>query len=483
MMLLNKSPLQTYTPPTCTLKLWDKRPFLSRWGELVSLDNIEFELQFDDPRLLTEEQVTITGDRNQLELLRNVVQSYVQKFLDQTACCITPQPQLEQGAGRPEQGDPSRENTVPPSLAPQGLVTHNLALGSLATQGSHSSVTLSVSQLFDLLNALEAYSNTLVTLTTSKTTPLSKSLGVWVGALGVALLAILIPTVGVKWVRQLTSTDLATNETQESEENALSFLDVLPPVPPPPKTPLPAPSLAPSLANRDPLPPPSQIGQGTPPPRNSTVAIQAPPLRVLPPPPVAPPAPPKPNTAPSTSSVTVGQVPAHLLPNGESPIVMPGLPPETVTQLMQQPTLPPPPTLQAKAPIRGTATALSSGVPRDQVTIPDELLSPETKVAAKAAPETTLLDAIPQVAEVRKYFQQRWQPPKNLAQTLEYRLVLQADGSLKQTIPLGRSAAIYRPQIAFPPLDSSFVSPLNVSGNQTIRLVLIPNGTVKTLLE
>ncbi|MGB5768785.1 MAG: hypothetical protein WBM32_02790, partial [Crocosphaera sp.] len=188
-------------------------------------------------------------------------------------------------------------------------------------------------------------------------------------------------------------------------------------------------------------------------------------------------------TAPSTSSVTVDQVPAHLLPNGETPIVMPGLPPETVTQLMQRPTLPPPPTLQAKAIIGRTATGISSGLPRDQVTIPDELLSPETKVAAKAAPETTLLDAIPQVAEVRKYFQQRWQPPKNLAQTLEYRLVLQADGSLKQTIPLGRSAAIYRPQIAFPPLDSSFVSPLNVSGNQTIRLVLIPNGTVKTLLE
>ncbi|MGB5768324.1 MAG: DUF4335 domain-containing protein, partial [Crocosphaera sp.] len=157
MMLLNKSPLQTYTPPTCTLKLWDKRPFLSRWGELVSLDNIEFELQFDDPRLLTEEQVTITGDRTQLELLRNVVQSYVQKFLDQTACCITPQPQLEQGE---KLGAEISENTVPPSLAPQGLLTHNLALGSLASQASHGSVTLSVSQLFDLLNALEAYSNT-----------------------------------------------------------------------------------------------------------------------------------------------------------------------------------------------------------------------------------------------------------------------------------------------------------------------------------
>ncbi len=483
MMLLNNTPLQTYTPPTCTLKLWDKRPLLSRWGKLVSLDNIEFELQFDDPRLLEEEQVTLKGDRIQLELLGNIVQTYVKNFLHQTTFYWqeTEDKQLSQT----QQPLGEIEAIIVPSLSPQGLLSHRLSFGSLASQASHESVTLSVSQLFDLVNALETYNNTIVTLTHPKTTPLRKSLGVWIATGTVAVLAIVIPTVGVKWFRQLTSTDSPSEDTTETAENPLSFLDVSPPVPPPPKTPLPTPSLAPSLATRDPLPPPGKIGQATPPPRNPNVAIQAPPLRVLPPPPTAPPAPPKPNATPSNASVTIDQVPAHLLPNGETPIVMPGLPPEGVEQLIQNPTLPPPPTLQARASNRGTIPYLPSGATRnqDQVTIPDELLSPEAKVTPKPPPQTSLLDAIPQVAQVRQYFQQRWQPPQNLEQTLEYRLILQEDGSLKQTIPLGRSAAIYRSQIPFPTPGTEFVSPLETSINQTIRLVLIPNGTVKTLLE
>ena len=76
MMFFAHSPLQTSTPPPCTLKFWDKRPWLSRWGELISLDHIEFELQFDDPRLLSEDQVTVKGDHNQLELLCDVVGQY-----------------------------------------------------------------------------------------------------------------------------------------------------------------------------------------------------------------------------------------------------------------------------------------------------------------------------------------------------------------------------------------------------------------------
>ncbi len=477
MMLFNNTPIQTYTPPTCTLKLWDKRHLLSRWGELISLDSIEFELQFDDPRLLEEDQVTIKGDRIQLELLCNVVQTYVKNFLHNTASYIEGTPTIK--LSQSQQEIKETEAIAGPSLSSQGLLSHHLALGSLASQASHTSVTLTLSQLFDLVNALEAYDKTIVTLAQDKKTPLKKSLEVWIATGTVAVLAILIPTVGVKWFRQLSSTDNPSEDTTETADSTLPFLDVSPPVPPPPKTPLPTPSLAPSLANRDPLPPPGEIGQATQPPRNPNVAIQAPPLRVIPPPPVAPSAPPKPNTAQSNASGTVEPVPQHLLPNGETPIVMPGLPPQQVNQLLQNPTLPPPPTLQA----RNTTPPPGATTNQDQVTIPDELLSPEAKVVPKPTPKTTLLDAIPQVAQAREYFQQRWQPPENLQQTLEYRLIVQEDGSLKQTVPLGRSASIYLSQIPFPTPGSEFVSPLETANNQTIRLVLVPNGTVKTLLE
>ncbi|MEA5512292.1 DUF4335 domain-containing protein [Crocosphaera sp. UHCC 0190] len=477
MMLFDNAPIRLYTPPTCTLKLWDKRPLLSRWHENNILDNLEFELHFDDPRLLEEQQVTIKGDRSQLELLYDVVASYVQNFLSQTSRCLMApeQPSNSPQSCFEEQPNPSLLSEEMPALSPTGLLTHKLNLGSLANQATHPTINLSASQLFDLLNALEEYSDTIISLVSPETNSPRKTFWVWSAATIAALLAVLIPTVGVQWVRQMTSSESSEKENSNDQANRRSFLDVLPPVPPAPNKSISQPSLDPNLANRDPLPPPSQIGQGTVPLRNPNIAIQAPPLRVLPPPPIAPPAPPKPNTANSVPNGANYEVPVHLLPNGETPIVMPALPPDAVAQLMRQPTLPPPPTLQARVPNQRS--------PRDTVTIPNELQSQETSVAVKPSPNMTLLDAIPQVAEARQYVQARWQPPKKLAQTLEYRLIVQPDGSLKQTIPLGKAAALYTPQTGIPAPGTAFVSSLDVPGNQTIRLVLSPNGTVKTFLE
>ncbi|MEM8778893.1 MAG: DUF4335 domain-containing protein [Cyanobacteria bacterium P01_G01_bin.49] len=480
-MIFEKSPLQLYTPPTCTLKLWDKRSLLSRWREKITLENLGFELHFDDPRLIEEEQVTIKGDHTQLALLHSVVGSYVQQFLYQTSSCLIDQTPCLAESMTPENGENSDSEassflpTDPPSLTPKGLLTHRLNLGFLATQATHSSVNLSVSQLFDLLNALEAYSDNILDLTSPYGIFTKQNIWVWTGATAAAILALLIPTVGVQWYQQQSSLDLAVDESPENGEDERSFLNVLPPVPPPPKEPLPPPSLAPNLANRDPLPPPSQISQATPPPRNPNVAIQAPPVRVLPPPPTAPAAPPKPGTAnPAPAGNT--EVPVHLLPNGETPTVMPALPPETVTQMMaQQPPLPPPPTLQGRSP--------NQTAPTDTLSVPNELLPDNAQPPVQSPPNMSLLDAIPQVAEVRQYFQQRWQPPEDLVQSLEYRLVVQNDGSLKQAIPLGKAATLYLQQTGMPAPGDNFVSSLDVANDQTIRLVLNQNGTVKTFLE
>ena len=486
-MIFEKSPIKRFTPPTCTLKLWDKRSFLARWRDNLTLDNLQFELHFDDPRLIEEEQVTLKGDHVQLALLHSVVGSYVQHFLSQTATCLGSDTdggqdrclaQITSSADidNLESPSPSFLPADPPALSPQGLLSHNLNFGCLATHASHGSINLSASQLFDLLDALEAYSNNVLLLTAPHRTSLKQNIWVWGGATAVAIFALLVPTFGVQWYRELRSSNSTDDNSQTTDANQNSFLNVVPPVPPPPKEPLSQPELSPTLANRDPLPPPSQIPQGTPPPRNPNVAIQAPSLRVLPPPPVAPPAPPKPGTTNSAPDVNSADVPVHLLPNGEVPTVMPALPPETVAQMMtQRPNLPPPPALQARSP-----NASSSS---DTLTIPNELLSDQAQVPVKPTPKMTLLDAIPQVAEARQYFQQRWQPPADLAQTLEYRLIVQPNGSLKQAIPLGKAAALYQPQTGMPAPGADFVSRLDVSNAQTLRLVLSPNGTVKTFLE
>lgn len=88
-----------------------------------------------------------------------------------------------------------------------------------------------------------------------------------------------------------------------------------------------------------------------------------------------------------------------------------------------------------------------------------------------------------QVAEVRNYFQQRWQPPAGLTQNLEYILWLNADGSIQRIIPLGNAAVDYLDRVNIPVPGERFVSPLQGELKPKIRLVLIPNGQVQTFLE
>ncbi|HAC65824.1 MAG TPA: hypothetical protein DCF68_20410 [Cyanothece sp. UBA12306] len=487
MNLLNNSPLRRYTPPTCTLELWDKRSYFSRWRQKAAFEELNFVLKFDDPRLLEEEQITLEGTLPKLEILSNVVGSYVQNILHQTINClaVTHNSSVEETAcltsvSPPEKNGSKSEKSLslPPTLQPQGFLFHELVLGSLDTQAIHKSVNLTASQLFDLLNALEEYHRDITSLSSPQNATRFKGVWIWTSAVTVALLAIGIPTIGLKWFEQLNPTGTSLNTQLDDEEQNLSFLDVLPPVPPPPKGPMPAPSLAPLLATKDPLPPPEKIGQATPPPRNRSAEIQAPTLAVLPPPPVVPPAPPKPNTV-QNNAVSNSPPPEDLLkiPAPGMSMIMAPSSTTVASRISAIPSLPAPPPLQAKS--------LAVRSPDQNI---QESPTPETPIrnplnTAKPAPEMSLLDTIPQVAEARQYFQQRWEPPQDLSQTLEYRLIVQSDGSLKQAIPLGKAATLYYRQTGIPNPGSSFVSQLGVEGNQTIRLVLIPNGKVKTFLE
>ncbi|MGL5034317.1 MAG: hypothetical protein ACRC6M_11020, partial [Microcystaceae cyanobacterium] len=257
-----------------------------------------------------------------------------------------------------------------------------------------------------------------------------------------------------------------------------TFTEVLPPVPPAPRTkPFVSPNLAPNLALRDPLPPPSIITTASPPPRNPDVALVVPPGRVLSPGISAPPAPAaidqtivfNPAMANRPLPAAPYPQPMFLAPTNQAPN-LPSLPAQngiasSFKTLPQPPNLPP--LAKSAAP-----TAIA----------PNQNLQP---ISAPPAKDTNLLDTIPQVAEVRDYFQKQWQPPEALAQTLEYRLLIKPDGSLDQTIPLGKAATLYLAQVPMPSPGQPFVSALNIpgAGEQTVRLVLSPNGSVKTFLE
>jgi hypothetical protein len=108
---------------------------------------------------------------------------------------------------------------------------------------------------------------------------------------------------------------------------------------------------------------------------------------------------------------------------------------------------------------------------------------PQTAAAAESAPSAAAanpaFDPIPQVAEVKAYFQQRWKVPEGLTQTLEYQLVLNANGTIQGIVPLGEAAGNYVDRSGIPLPGESFVSPLKDITSAKIRLVLNPDGTVQ----
>ena len=171
MTLLSNHLLQTFTPPTCTLKIWDKRSLLLRLQKPILLGDIEFELFFDDPKLLIEDQIGISGSHSQLSSLYNIVQSYIDKNLNHTTSFIISQnssldhyllinPNIKEWKKKAPRSDPY--------LFSDNLFTHNLVFGNLANNYTCSSVVLNSCQLFDLLYALEKYIHTITILTSRK---------------------------------------------------------------------------------------------------------------------------------------------------------------------------------------------------------------------------------------------------------------------------------------------------------------------------
>lgn len=163
---------------------------LSRWAGRTALQDLNFKLSFDDPRQPDDRQVTVWGDRSQLESLNEAVETYIQNFLEQppaknliasksdrivdTPPAAKPvngkaNPAAEIDDREPSAAVPALSPLLQPQqlstyLEPAGLVSHKLVLGSLQTRESGPAVNLTALQLFDLSQALEEYSAEMVAL-------------------------------------------------------------------------------------------------------------------------------------------------------------------------------------------------------------------------------------------------------------------------------------------------------------------------------
>jgi hypothetical protein len=113
-------------------------------------------------------------------------------------------------------------------------------------------------------------------------------------------------------------------------------------------------------------------------------------------------------------------------------------------------------------------------------------------VAARSAPATRSggsdrdsnpADAIPQVTQARAYFRDRWRPPAELNQDIEYSVTINPDGTIRSILPRGQAAEIYQGRTDMPSIGDRFVSPLQNGRNATILIRLFKNGRAEAMLE
>jgi hypothetical protein len=484
-----------YTPPTCTLAIAAKQSALSRWTKQLALQQLRFQLRFDDPRVPQDRQITIRGDRAQLEVLYDAVSTYVQDLLAQSRAIALPHFTAHLAGDAPEEDSPSpsipNAPAIPTSegdrairLKPQGLVHHDLFLGSLATEESGSVVRLSALQLFDLATALDEYASEVMALPRLDRDRAWKGAPAWAGATAAVLALAVGVTATLSQLQKPSDSTTSTqtvsrSQTQIDADASPEPLDVPGPPQfseeelPPPPTDLPKP-LDSELVEPSPSPSPTQPAAESASPSPDPSPVPSPSPTDLATVEEAPTASPTPAAPPE---IAIAPDPLQDAP--------PPSPPNQPSQeqnlerrrLRSRAAVPAPQTRSGLSGDRGNGS-----VPETYTT--EEMAPPGTASLDEPGDSPgTAFDTIPQVAEVRSYFQQEWQPPEGLTQTLEYTLVLNSDGSIQRVIPLGQAAGNYLDRTGMPLREEAFVSP--VEGNKTprIRVVLNANGQVQTFLE
>ncbi|MEO1147387.1 MAG: DUF4335 domain-containing protein [Cyanobacteria bacterium J06638_22] len=499
--------LRRYTPPTCTLEVKAKNSPLSRWTQRTVVRDVRFRLSFDDPQRPEAEAVQVIGDRTQLEALTDAVREAVQSLLNpapstlakdvQSFAALLGNRETEAGEALGQNGAIAPPEAVTPTvtttalaIAPkphttlpahasetgifvesQGLLSHVLYLGTLATPASGRQVNLSTTQLYDLANALDDYAAEAFSLPDQKATAGASPLR-WASIAAVALVALGATGGLARFVMDIANPPMEVAAEAEIESAAAEDF-----------------SLDEEFSNLEPLPVPSEEELLEVPETADGVPI----------PPIPPGGTVQPGTVPPQAyagfppGAVVPRSPAEMRPGGGVPVV-PANP-----QLQAQPAPSAPPAAialnpQALADADSVDLSQASGLPAPSAAAPETLndaVESAPSTAAQATPQQRSSPInrsgeapdLPQLTEVRSYFQEQWQPPDALNDTLEYRLVIGATGELQQILPMGQVAGLYIDRTDMPLLGETFVSPLTPYQQATIRLVLAPDGRVQTFLE
>ena len=460
--------IHRFTPPTCTLEIEVTGSAVSRWQKQKSFNDIQFKLSFDDPRLTETEQVTLAGDRTQLEQLYQAVNQYIQNFLQKSS--------LEQLLS-PSFSESTTEGDGQPFLQPQGLIAHELFLGSLENTNSGDKINLSTIQLFDLVTALEDYHQEVATIPNSNS-PQTKKRPVWITIAASLILLAGLTAIAFNLYNRSLKLETASSVQEESASNRPPAEpepdpknDVIPPqITQSPKKPETPKQLENPLSSTEKLPPPPPVDLPKEPPANVPDFSQYP----LPKPEQITPVEPKVANQPQPTSPSQSEIAINT-------------PEDPIQDEIEIPDVPPlsPSLLPTEADVTEDSIATANNQSEESSTITESIAKADNNEEEQpfAAIESAESDSNLQLKEVKQYFQQRWQPPKQLKQTIEYRLIINSDGSIVRIIPIGKASEIFVDRTNIPLMGESFITPSATKGNQTIRLLLSPDGEVETFLE
>ncbi len=152
------------------------------------------------------------------------------------------------------------------------------------------------------------------------------------------------------------------------------------------------------------------------------------------------------------------------------------------------PKAPPPPISapaalrQSALPAEAQADAEAAGALDRAAVLPSEArrqeLGPVREVVVRKP-----LAPTPQVGEVQRYFQQRWQGLPNVPQPLQYRLGINPDGTLKSVTPLSNAAGLMVDRTGIPVVGEPFTGAASDGTSATVVITLRANGKTDVTLE
>ncbi len=496
--------LRCYTAPTCTLEITANVSALSQWTARPVLKQLRFQLSLDDLHGVATERVTIRGDRTQLELLHSAIEAYVQGLLvSDTGVLI---------ATVPEAGDDGANGDraiVPPGvtltaqedsaasasgifLKPRGLLSHHFHLGALATTPSQPILLLSALQLADVATVLDAYATEVIVLPRLLSPGRSLVPPQWLRTAAAVLVTAGVTITGMRLLDR--SPSVPASSTAQAPDQLSMATPIAPATPAPILVPLspataspnvnsPFPTVAPAVttATRSPdLGKNSGLGldkDRSQPSATSSTSLP-PDLTYLPSPPAIPPG--SGTISRFERAAPQAQPPnLKLTPLPQRVVSVP--PPVTeITPLPQGGFAASDATAPAPQPVASGANAQPSMA---QPSLSSRAAAPSATPSGEARRDRTAFDTVPQVAEARSYFQARWQPPQGLTQVLEYSLILSPDGSIQRIVPLGQAAGDFIDRTGMPLTGEPFVSPTQSKRIPRLRVVLSPDGSVRTFVE